>query len=82
MTKLVIEVSVLIIPDFDYAVFNPKGISEVDIKCMMMNFHEPVIDIPAVKQGLPFGLSRNLALGMAAGEADRNKNRDKENEAN
>lgn len=48
--ELVIEISILIVPDLDHPVLYAKSISEIDINRMVMNFYHPVVYILPIKK--------------------------------
>ena len=64
MAKLIIEVTILIVPDLYYSIHYSKSISKIITDFMMMNFDDPIINIFSIEEGFPFlliSLSRFLS---------------------
>jgi hypothetical protein len=53
MTKLFVEVAILIVAYFDYPVFHTKRIAKVYTNIVVMNFNGPIIHVFAVEQRNP-----------------------------
>ena len=54
MTKLLIEIAVLIITHFDHIVFHTKCVAEVYTNIVVLDLNDPVVHVFAVEEWFPF----------------------------
>lgn len=54
VAKLVVEIAILIVAHFDDAILNPESVAKVDAHIVVMNFHNPIVEVFVVKEWRPF----------------------------
>ena len=52
--KLIVEVAILIVPDFNHSIFRAKSVSKINPGFMMMDLDNPIVQIAAIEQRYPF----------------------------
>lgn len=54
VTELVVEGAVLVVANFDHAVFYAEGVAEVHAYVVVVDLYDPVVEVFSVEKGDPF----------------------------
>ena len=78
VSKLIIEVAVLIVDHPDDAVFHPECVSKIDAHFVVMDLDNPVVDVGSVEERCPIPLQCLLLCGARDCTEECNDNQEKE----